>query len=105
MKNDFFQKPFLREGIQIVCPSEEEIGYLADKIAGELELGVVKRETCDGILNIVRRMKQEDQIDAIALGCTELPLVFREITAPPVPVLDTMKIHVDTLIQIILEEK
>lgn len=103
MQSDFFQKPFLREGIQVVSPSEEVIRYLADKISGELELGIVKEDTRKGIRQIVCRMEAEEQIDAVALGCTELPLIFDGMDSP-VPVLDTMRIHIDDLIRMIMEE-
>lgn len=75
--------------------------YINEKIASELELGIVKNETLVSFQNIIYRMKQERNIQAIILGCTELPLLLNdEVT--PVPCLDTMKIHIKSLIEMIV---
>lgn len=69
--------------------------YINEKIAQELELGIVKSETLEGFQRIINRMKKEQGIEAIVLGCTELPLLLNDEVSP-VPCLDTMKIHVQT---------
>jgi len=48
-------------------------------------------------LAIVQRMKEEHNIDALILGCTELALFFNEAKLP-VKTLDTMQIHIDALL-------
>lgn len=48
-------------------------------------------------MRIIRRMVEEDGIQAIILGCTELPLALDDRICP-VPCLDTMKIHIRTLV-------
>ena len=71
------------------------------KIANELECGIVKEETLKNFQKIITRMKNEQGIEAIILGCTEIPLLLND-NVSPVPCLDTMKIHIDTLIDRIL---
>lgn len=102
MEKDFFKVPFLRNQIEIITPNSDEKEYINQKIASELELGVVKDETRAEFVTIINRMKQEDQIQAVILGCTELPLLFQG-TEPPVECLDTMQIHIRTLVDRILE--
>lgn len=102
MEKDFFQIPFLRNQIEIITPHANEKELVNRKIAGELELGVVKDETRAEFINIINRMKREDQIQAVILGCTELPLLFQG-TEPPIECLDTMQIHIQTLVDRILE--
>lgn len=46
-----------------------------DKISTELELGIVREETLLSFQKIISRMKNEDGIESIVLGCTELPLL------------------------------
>lgn len=104
MDGDFFKKPFANNDIKVVTPTEEEKRFVNQKIEQELELGIVKEETLAAFLKIVQRMKDEDGIQAIVLGCTELPLLFKDIKTP-VDCLDTMQIHVQTLINMIIEEK
>jgi aspartate racemase len=48
-------------------------------------------------------MKDEEGIQAIVLGCTELPLLLNDEVSS-VPCLDTMKIHIDSIINAILEQ-
>ncbi len=49
-------------------------------------------------------MQQEDGIEAIILGCTELPLLLNDAVCP-IPCLDTMKIHIRLLIDLIVEKE
>lgn len=102
MKGDFFRKPFEESGIEIITPTDEEMAYLNQKIISELELGIVKEDTLRDFQKVIRRMQEENGIEAIILGCTELPLLLNDKVSP-VPCLDTMKIHIQTLIDKILE--
>ena len=100
MQAAFFKKPFVEAGINIVMPHADEQLFIADKISNELEHGVVSVETQKQMLQIVQRMHKEDDIDAIILGCTELPLIFKD-TILPLPTLDTLEIHIQELINVI----
>lgn len=102
MAGEFFKKPFYDSDIEIVIPTEEEMEFINKKITSELELGVVKEQTLQAFQEIIVRMKQESEIEAIILGCTELPLLLNDAVSA-VPCLDTMKIHIKSLIDIITE--
>jgi len=102
MKGSFFKKPFDENGIEVMIPTDSEMQYINEKIAQELELGIVKSETLVGFQRIINRMKKEQGIEAIVLGCTELPLLLNNEVSP-VPCLDTMKIHVQTLVNMIVK--
>ena len=101
MTGDFYKKPFINAGIDIITPTIEEMDLVNDKIANELEQGIVKEETLKDFQKIITRMKNEQGIEAIILGCTELPLLLNDKVSQ-IPCLDTMKIHIDTLIDRIL---
>ena len=101
MTEDFYKKPFINAGIEIITPTAEEMDFVNYKIANELECGIVKEETLKDFQKIITRMKNEQGIEAIILGCTEIPLLLND-NVSPVPCLDTMKIHIDTLIDRIL---
>ncbi|NBI88109.1 amino acid racemase [Lachnospiraceae bacterium] len=102
MKEDFFKKPFYSSGIEIITPTAQEMEYINLKISSELELGIVKEETLQGFQKIIKRMQQEESIEAVILGCTELPLLLNDEVSP-IPCLDTMKIHIQLLIDLIIE--
>jgi len=85
-----------------VVPTMEEMEFVNQKISSELELGIVNEETLRAFQNMIGRMKTDSGIEGIILGCTELPLLLNDEVSP-VPCLDTMKIHIDRLIQMIME--
>lgn len=100
MQAEFFKKPFLDAGIEILAPHHEEQLFIADKISKELEHGIISKETQEQMLEIVERMQTEDNIEAIVLGCTELPLIFNNMVLA-IPTLDTLEIHIKQLIKAI----
>lgn len=101
MTGDFFKEPFYGSDVEIITPTVEEMEFVNSKIASELEHGIVKEETLRGFQKIIERMKNDNGIEAIILGCTELPLLLNDEVSP-VPCLDTMKIHVEKLIEMIV---
>lgn len=101
MSGDFFKKPFLEAGIKVITPTATEMDYVNTKISQELELGIIKGETLEQFKAIITRMKNEEGIEAIVLGCTELPLLLNDEVSP-VACLDTMKIHINAIIETIL---
>jgi len=101
MTEDFFKQPFFRRNIKIVVPSDVEMEYVNRKISSELEYGIVKEKTLECFKEIIFRMQKEENIEAIILGCTELPLLLNDKVSP-VPCLDTMQIHIQDIIDEIL---
>jgi len=103
MEGAFFREPFERAGVSVAVPTEAERAFVARRISGELEQGVVRRETTEAFMRIIERMAREDGIEAVVLGCTELPLLFSQ-TPPPIACLDTVQLHVQALVDRILED-
>lgn len=102
MTGEFFKAPFEKSRIQVVIPSEREMEMINEKISTELELGIVKEETLLAFQKVITRMKNEDEIEAIVLGCTELPLLLNDEVSS-VPCLDTMQIHINAIVKTILD--
>lgn len=103
MKNDFFKVPFRKYGIEVVIPGEEDMAFIHKKIYEELVYEKIVPATRDRLLNISRQMVQEQGIQGLVLGCTELPTILNsDIT--PVPCLDTVKIHVSAIIREIMKD-
>lgn len=100
MQAEFFKKPFIDAGIAVIAPHGDEQLFIAEKISKELEHGIISTETQKQMLQIVQRMRNEDGIEAIVLGCTELPLIFKDAILS-VPVLDTLEIHIQELVKVI----
>ena len=102
MTGDFFKASFIQNGIEVIVPTESEMELINEKISTELELGIVKNETLTAFQQIIARMRDEDGIEAIVLGCTELPLLLNDEVSP-VSCLDTMQIHIQEIVKTILD--
>lgn len=92
-----YPEQFAEIGIRIALPNEQDREFLDHTIYGELALGEVRPEVRQRYLEICRTHIDRDGIDAVILGCTEIPLVI----APddlPIEVLDTTEIHVAAIL-------
>lgn len=101
MENDFYSKTFASEGIEIYVPDKDERQFISDKIYSELEFGVVRDKTQKEFIKIITGLVENQGIEAVILGCTELPMILNE-DITPVPCIDTMDIHVREIIAAIL---
>lgn len=98
MQAEFYPKVFSREGIALVVPKPEEQEYIHDKYMNELIPGKFLDQTRERLLAIARRLKQEEGIDALILGGTELPLILTDSSVLGIPFLDTTQIHVEAVV-------
>ncbi len=76
MQNKFYQEVFNKKNIEIVVPDKDEQQYIHNKLMTEIEIGIFKDDTREGLLKIIKRMKSEKGIKGVILGCTELPLIL-----------------------------
>ena len=102
MREDFFKKPFVDRGIEIVIPREEEMIHVNERISQELEYGIVKDSTREELVSVITAMRDQHGIEAVILGCTELPLILNAGNCP-VDCLDTMQIHINRLVELLTE--
>lgn len=104
MDGTFFQDSFAIRGIEVITPKEGEKKYIGTKIEKELEFGKVIPDTRSAFQKIAERIIEEEQVQAIVLGCTELPLVFNEVRLS-VPYIDVMRVHIEALVNLILTDE
>ena len=95
MQGSFYPDVFTKRGIQLVTPDEQEQDYIHDKYMRELVHGVFLDETHQGLQGIVDRLIDQEHIQGLILGGTELPLILRDESFHGIPLLDTTRIHVD----------
>ena len=98
MQAPFYPQVFSRAGLNLVLPDDQEQDYIHEIYLGELLKDVFLPETRARLLQIADEMKRRDNIEALILGGTELPLLLREEQHNGLPLLDTTRIHVDRLI-------
>lgn len=97
MQSDYYARVFELEGISVIVPDHEEQEYIHTKIFSELQSLVIKDETKQGLLAIIKRMADEEGIEGLILGCTELPLILTQDEFG-VKFLNTSLIHVESAI-------
>ena len=99
MEQDYMKKDLIDAGIEVCIPEKEDRELVAKRIFEELELGIVKEETLKEFQDLISKMKNEQGIQAVILGCTELPLLLNEKNSP-LPILDSVEIHIRKLIEL-----
>ena len=99
MEKDYMKKDFLEAGIEVCVPCKEDRNLVAKRIYEELEVGIVKESTLKELQGIIAKMRDEEGIEAVVLGCTELPLILNSGNCP-VPCLDSVEIHINELIKL-----
>ncbi len=102
MKARFYPEVFAGEGMQVMMPTPEEQAYIHRRYMDELVKGIFLDETRAGLLAIVDRMKKHERIDGLILGGTELPLILRNVPDQGIPFLDTVQIHVQAAVKVML---
>ena len=99
MEQDFLKKDLQNAGIEVIVPEKEDRELIAKRILEELELGIIKDTTLKEFQQIITKMKSTHGIQAVILGCTELPLLLNSQNCP-VDCLDSVELHIQKLIKL-----
>lgn len=99
MEQDYMKKDLLEADIEVIIPEKSDRELIAKRIYEELEVGIVKESTLKEFTTIIEKMKKEQGIQALILGCTELPLLLNKDNCP-VDSLDSVEIHLQKLIEL-----
>lgn len=102
MEQDYMKKDLISAGVKVFVPNEKERELIGKRIFEELEMGIVKESTLTEFVTIIDRMKDDDGIEGIILGCTELPLILNSDNCP-VSCFDTVDIHLKKLVSLAME--
>ena len=103
VEGEFFARPFDRAGITLVRPDEADRAWVHEIYFTELVRGQFRDEVRERLVAIIDGMRQHDDIDAVVLAGTELPLILREPEYAGVPALDAIGIHVEAAIDWLLD--
>ena len=98
MQGGFYQKVFERSGIVLLTPDAAAQEYIHAMYMTELVNGVYRDEVRERFLAIAREMREQQGIDGLILGGTELPLLMRDAEGLDFPMIDTARVHVERAI-------
>jgi aspartate racemase len=99
MQGGFYDRIFSDHGITVILPEDGEQDYIHDIYMAELVKGIFRDETKKELLKIADRLKENEGVQGLILGGTELPLILKEKDADGMEFLDTTRIHVESIMQ------
>ena len=99
MEGSFYPTVFGRYGIEVIVPDAREISWIHERYIGQMLRGDFREETRDGVIGIVLRLGNEERIEAVVLGGTELTILLSASSIGGVPALDTTALHVEAIVK------
>jgi aspartate racemase len=99
MDGPFYPAVCARYGIAIVLPHDGERSWVHERYVGELLKGEFREDTRQQFVSLVGRLREEEGIDGVVLGGTELPLLLPSPIIADVPALDTTALHVAAIVK------
>jgi aspartate racemase len=102
MYTNFYKNKFEESNIHPIFPPKDMGLKLNDIIYNELIHNIIKKESVTFIKDTISYLVKKEKVDAIVLGCTELPLAVTEKRLHGVKIFDTIQIHVDETIDKII---
>lgn len=99
MEQDYMKRDLLQAGIDVIVPDKADRELVAKRIYEELEVGIVKESTLQEFNEVITRMQNQHGIEAVVLGCTELPLILKDDNCV-LPCLDSVAIHIKELMEL-----
>jgi aspartate racemase len=83
----------------VVVPNETQRAWVHERYIEELLKGNFRDETRREIVSLVGRLRNEEQIEGVILGGTELPLLLEQPVVDGIPALDTTALHVTAIVR------
>ena len=102
MEEGFLRDPLATVHVETIIPDEANRALLHGAIFDELCKGLVREETRDVFIDIIRR-GADAGADSVILGCTEIGMLVTHENSP-LPAYDTTAIHSDALVDWMLSD-
>ncbi|MEQ1729441.1 MAG: amino acid racemase [Vicinamibacterales bacterium] len=99
MEAPFYPAVAARLGITVVTPEADARHWLHDRYVNQLLAGQFLDTTRAEVVSLIRRLRDEESVDGVILGGTELPLLLRAPDVDGLPLLDTTALHVQAIVR------
>ena len=93
LENDF--------GMNVMIPEGDDLNQSHHYVSKELTQGTFSDDAKAFYLNQIKSLKNRGA-DGIILGCTELPILLKDVQAD-LPMLDTTDLHIEMAVNFILD--
>ncbi len=98
MSGGFYDRVAAKYGIGLIVPVGEDQDFIHEKYMSELIYNRIVPETKEGLIRIVNDLREKESIEGLILGGTELPLILQQSDFNEVIILDTTRIHVESIV-------
>jgi len=88
-----------RSGVAVVPPNDADRAWVHERYVGELLRGEFRDDTRREFMSLVGRLRDEQGVDGVILGGTELPLLLSSPVIAELPALDTTALHVGAIVE------
>lgn len=99
MEGSFYPTVCARYGIAVVPPNDTDRAWVHERYVSQLLKGQFRDDTRQEFVSLASRLRDDEGIDGIILGGTELPLLLPSPVIADVPALDTTALHVAAIIK------
>jgi aspartate racemase len=99
MEAVFYPDVCARHGITVVTPGDADRAWVHQRYIGELLKGTFRDETRAEFISLISRLRDDERVDGVILGGTELPLLLSAPVVAGLPMLDTTALHVAALVR------
>ncbi|HWA90881.1 MAG TPA: amino acid racemase [Rhizomicrobium sp.] len=103
MDGPVYPAAFARHGLEQRVPAPQERADMNAIIFDELVRGIFTDTSRARVVKMIDRLKQEEGCDAVALCCTEIPLLI-DAQSSPLPILDSTRLLAKAAVAVALGE-
>lgn len=105
MVEDFLVNRLKQNGLEVTTPKDiKDINEIDRIIFDELCKGDIKDSSREYYKNVINQMINENGIEGIILGCTEIEMLIKQGDLN-IPIFDTTQSHIDSIVDYSLEKK
>ncbi|CAF0922139.1 unnamed protein product [Rotaria sp. Silwood1] len=94
VSNSCVVERLIEHDLNIVFPHKDEIERLHQIIVDELSNNIFTEESKNFYVKCMQRLYDEQQVEGIILGCTEIPQLVKQSDLPQIPLFDSTQLHV-----------
>ena len=99
MEGPFYPEVCARYGIAVVPPDDADRAWVHERYIEELLRGEFRDDTRQQFISLVSRLGDDQGVEGVILGGTELPLLLSTPVIADIPALDTTALHVAAIVK------
>ena len=88
-----------RQDVSVLVPEEIDRSWIHERLRGRAPERDFRDETRKQFTSLIARLRDEQGIDGVILGGTELPLLLLSALIAGLPALDTTALHVEAILE------